>query len=176
MSCTFYRGGSSPRGLGVPEPVAAAPRGPVSASAIEASAQTKGRASGPAFQVREQCPLSVPLIWRPGPAAPRRARAGMLGDPESLQLPSQVNYAPWSCPSHPVHSFLMKLGLELEGVMGGRKLSENHKLGLREKAFLPSSGILRGRDRHLGSGEDDRVAARAPVFEVRTPGCLHDLQ
>lgn len=37
----------------------------------------------------------------PEQEAPHCARAGALGDPERLQLPSQVIYAPWSCPSHP---------------------------------------------------------------------------
>lgn len=50
----------------------------------------------------------------------RGAGGGGGGVPESLQLPGQVIYAPWSCPSHPAHSFLPELGLGLEG-SDGRK-------------------------------------------------------
>ena len=70
--------------------MAAAPRVPGSARGGQNLCLTKGRAGGPTYQVREQWLHSVPLIWRPRAAAPRWARAGMLGDPRACSCPAKL--------------------------------------------------------------------------------------
>lgn len=156
--------------------MAAAPRVPGSARGLQNLCLTKGRARRPAFQVREQCLPSVPLIWRPGAAAPRCAGAGMLGDPRACSCPAKLVMLHGAALL--TQSFPSSWGWDWgwKGVVGGRKLSETHKSGAK-KGHPALLGNPSRRGWHLwGCREDDRVAGRAPVFGVRRPGCLRDPQ
>ena len=152
MICTHILpilwGQEQPKRAGGTQVHGSSPQGPRQCQRPSEPLPNKGQGRRADYQVREQWLHSVPLIWRPGAAAPRWARAGMLGDPRACSCPAKLVMLHGAALLTQFFPSSWGWDWGWKGVVGGRKLSETHKSGA-QKGLPALLGNPRRRGWHL---------------------------